>query len=98
MIREINQAIAEATTLFEKAIKKDQTFLSKNILMEMEKLSSTYHSVINLIMAFADLAANEKKGGHSNFVNHLWIKSWRENEELKKATLRKILVGMVEWI
>jgi len=55
----------------------------------MEKLSSTYHSVIALMMAFADLAASEKKGGHANLANHLWIKSWRENNELKKASLKE---------
>ena len=85
----IEKAISDATDLYQKSIKKDQVFLGKNILLEMEKLSSTYHSVIALMMAFADLAAAEKKGGHTNFVNHLWIKSWRENNELKKAILKE---------
>jgi len=56
----IAKAIADATDLYEKSIKKDQVFLGKNILLEMEKLSSTYHSVIALMIAFADLAAAEK--------------------------------------
>lgn len=85
----IEKAISDATELYQKSIKKDQVFLGKNILLEMEKLSSTYHSVIALMMAFADLAAAEKKGGHANFANHLWIKSWRQNDELKKAILKE---------
>src|ERR1041385_7757659 len=38
--KEIQKAIDDAATLFEKLIKKDQTFLGKNILLEMEKLST----------------------------------------------------------
>lgn len=85
----ISKAVADAVELFEKSIKKDQSFLGKNILLEMEKLANTYHQVIALIVAFADLAAAEKKGGHSNFANHSWVKSWRENDELKKLILRE---------
>jgi len=85
----IEKAIKDAVDLYQKSIKKDQVFLSKNVLLEMEKLSTTYHSVIALMVALADLAGAEKKSGHSNFANHLWIKSWRENDELKKATLKE---------
>ncbi|HCW08481.1 MAG TPA: transcription antitermination factor NusB [Cytophagales bacterium] len=85
----VAKSVEEAVALFEKSIKKDQVFLSKNILLEMEKLANTYHQVIALIIALADLAATEKKGGHSNFANHSWVKSWRENEELKKLILRE---------
>lgn len=87
--KDIRKAIDEAIALYEKLIKKDESFLGKNVLLEMEKLSATYHSVISLMIAFADLAAAEKKGGHTNFANHSWIKSWRENDELKKATLKE---------
>jgi N utilization substance protein B len=85
----IEKAIDDATDLYQKSVKKDQVFLGKNILLEMEKLSATYHSVISLMISFSDLAAAEKKGGHSNFANHLWIKSWKENDELKKAILKE---------
>ncbi|GHN00348.1 hypothetical protein WSM22_18370 [Cytophagales bacterium WSM2-2] len=87
--KDIRKAVEEAASLYEKLIKKDQSYLGKNILLEMEKLSATYHSVIALMVAFADLAAAEKKGGHGNFANHLWIKSWRENDELKKSILKE---------
>src|SRR5260370_18802592 len=87
--KEIEKAIEDAADLYQKSVKKDQVFLSKNILLEMGKLSATYHSVISLMIAFADLAASEKKSGHSNFANHSWIKSWRENDELKKSILKE---------
>ncbi len=85
----IVRAVDDAASLFQKSIKKDQVFLSKNILLEMEKLSATYHSVIALILAFADLAAAEKKVDHGNFSHHEWIKAWRQNEELKKTIIKE---------
>ncbi len=85
---EIERTVAEAIDLFKKSIKKDQTFLSKNILMEMGKLSATYHSVLALMVAFAD-QASEKKIGHANFAQHRWINAWRQNDELKKSLLKE---------
>lgn len=85
----VNKTVDEAITLFQKSIKKDQSYLSKNILLEMEKLAATYHSIISLILALADQAASDKKIDHNNFVKHAWIKAWRQNEELKKAVLKE---------
>jgi transcription antitermination protein NusB len=85
----VNKTVDEAIALFQKSIKKDQIYLSKNILLEMEKLAATYHSIISLILAFADQAGLDKKNDHSNFVNHSWIKAWRQNDELKKAVSKE---------
>jgi N utilization substance protein B len=85
----INKAVDDAISLFQKSIKKDQTYLSKNILLEMGKLAATYHSIISLILALADQAATDKKNDHSNFTKHAWIKAWRQNEDLKKAVLKE---------
>ncbi|MBS1557925.1 MAG: transcription antitermination factor NusB [Bacteroidetes bacterium] len=83
------KAVEEALALYHQAIKKDQHFLGKNIVMEIEKLEGLYHGIISLMVALADQAATDKKASAKNFAQHLWIKSWRENEELKKATLRE---------
>jgi N utilization substance protein B len=85
----ITKTVDEAIKLFHKSILKDQSYLSKNILLEMEKLASMYHSVISLMVALADQSANEKRGDHSNFSNHAWIKAWRQNDELKKAVAKE---------
>ncbi len=85
----VNKTVGDAIHLFQQSIKKDQVYLSKNILLEMGRLSATYHSVISLMIAFADHAAKEKKMDHSNFVNHPWIKAWKENDELTKAVLKE---------
>jgi len=70
---------------FQKSIKKDQNYLSKNILLEMERLAATYHSVISLILAMEIWLPPIRKTDHGNFTKHLWLKAWRQNEELKKS-------------
>jgi len=85
----ISKAVDEAIHLFEKSIKKDQTYLSKNILLEMERLAATYHSIITLILALADQAASDKKNDHGNFVKNALVKAWRQNDELKKAVVKE---------
>jgi N utilization substance protein B len=81
------KAVDDAYIHFQNLVKKDQAHLAKNIIAEIEKLSALYHSVISLMLAFADLAADEKKVNHSNFVNHPWIVAFRNHAELKKAIL-----------
>jgi len=85
----VTKTVDDAISLFQKSIKKDQTYLSKNILLEMERLAATYHSIISLILALADQAASDKKIDHSNFVKNSLVKAWKQNEELKKAVLKE---------
>jgi transcription antitermination protein NusB len=85
----VNKAVDEAISLFRKSIKKDQSYLSKSILSEMELLSATYHSIITLIIALTDQASTDKKTDHSNFVKNSLIKAWTQNDELKKAIARE---------
>lgn len=85
----IEKSAVDALELFAKQVKKDQSFLSKNIIVETEKLADLYHSVLSLILEFADLAAQEKKTSHANFVNHPWVKAIRANTELTAQVLKK---------
>ncbi len=84
----INKSVEEAISLYQKSLKKDQVSLNKNILMEMEKLAALYHSVIALMVALADHAA-EKRANHKNFIQHRWIKAWKQNEELQKSLVKE---------
>lgn len=84
----INEAVAEAFALFNKQVKKDQTFLLKNIILEIEKLTSLYHNVLSLLTEFADLAAAEKKVDHSQFAKHAFILAIHSHTGLK-ASLAK---------
>jgi N utilization substance protein B len=83
------KAVDDAINLFQKSIKKDQSYLSKNILLEMERLAATYHSIITLLLALADQAASDKKIDHGNFVKNALLKAWKQNEELKKAVIKE---------
>jgi len=78
----------EALRNYHQQVKKDQDFLAKNSLLEIEKLSHLYHSVLSLLIEFAELAAAEKKVDHSGFVNHPCIAAISKSEDLKKELLR----------
>ncbi len=84
----VSKVAEEALRIYHQQVKKDQDFLGKNSLLEIEKLSHLYLSVLSLLTEFAELAAAEKKVDHSNFVNHLWITAISNNEDLKKQLLR----------
>ncbi|MBK7649923.1 MAG: transcription antitermination factor NusB [Flammeovirgaceae bacterium] len=85
----IERSVVDALELYAKQVKKDQSYLSKNIILETEKLSDLYHSVLSLILEFSELATQEKKTNHSNFVNHPLVKSIRSNPELTAQVLKK---------
>ncbi len=84
----ISSAVADATNLFEKQVRKDQQFLGKNITIEIQKLTETYHNTLGLIIALAEVAGGEKKPAHANFLNQPIIQALIENPELKKELLR----------
>lgn len=86
--KSIAKAVAEAMELFEKQVKKDQNFLGRNIISEIQKLTETYHNTLGLIIAFAEVASGEKKSVHANFLSQPIVKALIENEELKKELLR----------
>jgi len=84
----VSKVAEDALRIYQQQVKKDQDFLGKNSVLEIERLSTLYHSVLSLLTEFAELAAGEKKVDHSNFVNHPWIKAISDNEDLKKQLLR----------
>lgn len=80
----INKVVKEALDLYFKQTKKDFTFLSKNMVLEVEKLSGYYYAVLGLVVALADQAAADKKVNHGHFVNNPWVKALANNAELTK--------------
>jgi transcription antitermination protein NusB len=84
----IEKAIVDALDLFNNGVTKDQAFLSKNIILEIERLTGLYLNVLQLMVEFTELAAAEKKVNHSNFVNHPVIKAIAANEELSAQLLK----------
>jgi N utilization substance protein B len=86
--KRMTEVVEEALTRFHQQVKKDQDFLARNIVIEIEKLTNLYHSVLILLVEFAELAKAEKKINHSHFYNHPGIKAIADNEELKAQVLR----------
>lgn len=84
----IEKVVTEALDLFDKQVTKDQNFLSKSLVVEIEKLTGLYYNVLGLLLEFAELAAAEKKVNHSHFVNHPWITALRTNKELTTQLLK----------
>ncbi|MFY8038008.1 MAG: transcription antitermination factor NusB, partial [Cyclobacteriaceae bacterium] len=84
----ITKVVDEAMDLYTKQVKKDKAYLGKNSITEILKLTETYHHTLGLIIAFAEVAASDKKPVHTKLIQLPIIKAFLENEELKKELLR----------
>jgi N utilization substance protein B len=89
----INKVVANAFAQLEKAGKKDEVFLLKNMVAEVEKLTGTYHAILGLVSAFAELAQADKKIKHDRFRENPWVKAIRNHAELNKELLK----GNIGW-
>jgi transcription antitermination protein NusB len=84
----INKAVKAALDFYHKQNKKDFAFFAKNIVVDVEKLNDYYHSILGLLIAFAELAAADKKTDHANLLANSWIKALSSHDELKKELLK----------
>ena len=84
----INKVADEALALYHKNVRRDYTYLQKNMLLEVENLNSLYHSVLSLLTTFGEVAESDKKVNHKNFSSNVWIKALSENAELNKELLK----------
>jgi N utilization substance protein B len=81
----VNGAVKESLALYLRRVKKDFQFSSKNMVQEVEKINDLYFSVLGLIIAFAETAANDKKADHKNFTRNPWILALAGNQELQRS-------------
>lgn len=84
----VNAAVKEGLSAYHKSVKKDNTFFSRNMVLEVEKLNDLYLSVLGLLISLADSALTDKKADFKNFIQNAGIQSLRENQELAKALLK----------
>ena len=84
----VNAAVKESLSVYQKSVKKDNTFFSKNMILEVEKLNDLYLSILALLVALAETAATDKKLNYKNFVENVGIQSLMDNQELTKALLK----------
>ena len=85
----INQSVQEALALHAKNTKKDFAFFRRNIALEVEKISSTYYAVLNLITAFEATASQDKRISAKNLTSNPIVRALNENQDLRRETLRK---------
>ncbi len=92
-VKHSEDKIAEVTTEaiedYHKQNAKDLKFFKKNMLVEAEKIFDRYLSILNLLVEFAEIAEEDTKTDHSNFVKNLLIHSLKFNENLENTTLRR---------
>lgn len=84
----IAKAVEEAMSTYHKQVKKDQLFLGKNIILEIQKLTDTYHQVLSLIVTLAEVGATDKKAIHGHLLQQPLWQALVNNADLKKEFLR----------
>ncbi len=84
----INQAVSGAITQHKNQTSRDFDYFLKNIVLDVEKINVFYYSVLNLIPAFASVAAQDQKIHSKNLTANPFVHALRNNTDLKKETLR----------
>jgi len=84
----IVEAIEKSLDDYKVREKKDFDFLKKNTLMEIEKLSSMYHLILNLFAGFGSVAASDKRNAFKNFSENYLIKAIAQSDALKKESTK----------
>lgn len=84
----VSSVAEEALKLCQQNNKKDFSFLKKNLVAEIEKISHRYYEVLGLLLAFADVARSDKKLDHSHFVKNRFITAIEKDESLQSLLLK----------
>lgn len=85
---EVTKAVDHALESYHKQVKKDQLFLGKNIVLEINKLTDTYHQVLGLLVALAEVGAADKRAVHGYVLQQPLWQALANHAELKKEWLR----------
>jgi N utilization substance protein B len=84
----IVKAIEKGLADFHSRVKKDFDFLKKSTLLDIERLSSTYHLMLNLLPALAQVAATDKKNSFRNFTENPFVRAISQSAELKTESAK----------
>lgn len=85
----INQSVEDALSLHAQHTKKDFSFFRNSIAQEVEKISTIYYSILNLIPAFEVAAKLDKRISSKNFTANPFVVALKENLDLRRETLRR---------
>ncbi len=81
----VNQSISE----YHQANQKDEIHFRKAMVQEVDRIYDRYLSMLQLLILFRELAENDTKRNHKNFINNPFIQVLATNEELQVLFLRK---------
>lgn len=84
----IKKVVNDCFHFYQTQSKKDSTFFLKNLVSEVEHIYDHYIAALSLPIAFAELAAADKKVSHKNFVSNAWILGLQKSEALKSNALK----------
>ncbi len=78
----ISKVLAECQAQYDLQTRKDTSFLSKQLVLNVEKIYDVYIGVLNLAVAFSKAAASDKRINHQLFLENEWIKAFSKSEAL----------------
>jgi transcription antitermination protein NusB len=84
----IVMAVEKGLLDFQNRVKKDFDFLRNGILLDLEKISSIYYSILNLFPALASVADSDKKKSFTNLTENIFILGISGSEELNKESMK----------
>jgi transcription antitermination protein NusB len=84
----IASAVEQGLVDFRNRVKKDFDFLRKGMLLDLEKISSTYYAILNLFPALASVAATDKKGQFKNFSENIFVQGISSSQELNTESMK----------
>jgi transcription antitermination protein NusB len=84
----IQKVVNDSFHFYSSQVKKDTSFFLKNLVSEVERIYDNYIAVLTLPVAFAEVAAADKKVSHKNYLSNAWTKALSNHDELKKNALK----------
>jgi len=85
----IADAVNAAIDQYHHQNEKDFKFFKKNMVVEAEKILDRYLSILVLMSEFVEVAEEDQRTDHSNFVKNLLIQRLNENSSLENLILRR---------
>ena len=86
--QQVNIAVKQKLIDYKNRLQKDFDFLRKTTLLDIEKISNTYLTILTLFPALATVAAADKRNTYDNFTTNLFIQAINNSVELKKEAIK----------
>ncbi len=84
----VNAMVDQALATYAQQVAKDQQFLLRNLISEIQKLTGLYHTVLRLLVSLGEVAAADKRGSHTNFIKNNVLASIAQDEKLHKEWIK----------